>query len=175
MFVITCCRLGFRVECSSRWGGWLSLVRFADLGGGIGRVVGGVLAPLFDKVDLVEPNKRFLDTARREIDAEKLDQTIQGSIQVGLYHSVTVSVVPLGTLSSGTAACYTDGQWRAVLYLMPNPVCMARSPSVSVSGAPVNAYTCARGCTCRATRLHRTSTLYRARTTSFGCNGWWAT
>ena len=54
----------------------------ADCGGGIGRVVSGVLAPLFDAVDLVEPNERFLDTARRSVDPAKLRATIAVKIQV---------------------------------------------------------------------------------------------
>jgi hypothetical protein len=45
-----------------RW--WLAP---SDLGGGIGRVVSGVLAPLFDRVDLAEPNSRFLETAKSTV------------------------------------------------------------------------------------------------------------
>ncbi len=54
----------------------------ADCGGGIGRVVAGLLAPMFDAVDLVEPNERFLDTARRTLDPTKLRNTFTTTIQV---------------------------------------------------------------------------------------------
>ncbi|CAE8621156.1 unnamed protein product [Polarella glacialis] len=38
-----------------------------DCGAGVGRVTRGLLSKFFKEVDLVEPNKRLLDTARREL------------------------------------------------------------------------------------------------------------
>jgi protein N-terminal methyltransferase len=39
----------------------------ADVGAGIGRVVEGLLAPMFGRVDLVEPNPAFVEEARQRL------------------------------------------------------------------------------------------------------------
>lgn len=41
--------------------------RACDCGAGIGRVSAGFLLKLFDQVDLIEPNKAFLDEAKKHI------------------------------------------------------------------------------------------------------------
>jgi len=41
--------------------------RAVDLGAGIGRVVKGLLLPLFKSVDLVDQDKKYVDTAREEL------------------------------------------------------------------------------------------------------------
>lgn len=45
--------------------------RALDCGAGIGRVTSTVLLPLFDRVDLVEPVKKFVDQAKRNSDKGK--------------------------------------------------------------------------------------------------------
>lgn len=52
-----------------------------DCGAGIGRVTSGLLLNHFKQVDLVEPNKRLLDTAQKEITDVRVEQFINSSLQ----------------------------------------------------------------------------------------------
>jgi len=52
-----------------------------DCGAGIGRVTSGLLLHHFKRVDLVEPNKRLLDTAQKEITDKRVGEFINSPLQ----------------------------------------------------------------------------------------------
>mmetsp|Transcript_7738 Transcript_7738/g.20479 ORF Transcript_7738/g.20479 Transcript_7738/m.20479 type:complete len:289 (-) Transcript_7738:641-1507(-) len=67
-------------------GGILRYDRALDVGAGIGRVTFGLLAPLFDKVDMLESDARYLekaksDAGRRGLSAKLGDQLCMGMEQ----------------------------------------------------------------------------------------------
>lgn len=67
--------------------------RVLDCGAGIGRVSSGLLLPEFRTVDLVEPNQRLLDVARREITDPRAERFIRSSLQtfepeIGRYDAI---------------------------------------------------------------------------------------
>jgi len=52
-----------------------------DAGAGIGRVTSGFLLNAFQQVDLLEPNSRLLETARKEIKDPRAERFIESSLQ----------------------------------------------------------------------------------------------
>ncbi|CAE8585379.1 unnamed protein product [Polarella glacialis] len=52
-----------------------------DCGAGIGRVTSGLLLSEFQVVDLVEPNQRLLDQARKEITDQKAERFVASSLE----------------------------------------------------------------------------------------------
>jgi protein N-terminal methyltransferase len=60
----------------------VSTRRAVDMGAGIGRIAKNLLCKLFDKVDIVEPNATFFETARQELrDCTSVDQYISVPLQ----------------------------------------------------------------------------------------------
>lgn len=52
-----------------------------DCGAGIGRVTGGLLVHLFDRVDVVEQDERLLATARTELTDQRVERFVCSSLQ----------------------------------------------------------------------------------------------
>lgn len=52
-----------------------------DCGAGIGRVTKDLLLPIFNKVDLVEPCTRLLETARKEISDPRAERFLESNLQ----------------------------------------------------------------------------------------------
>ena len=50
----------------------ISKGRALDCGAGIGRISREVLMPVFDKIDLVDPVEDFLNTAKKQINSDKI-------------------------------------------------------------------------------------------------------